>query len=245
MGALWQTDSSKNVVPTERVDEAPLPEKTRRSRVRHGWKAFFLLLLIILVALGLAAVREMRTSKFQSREASKFAATLTYELQPGPSDAIRYPGAGPFDMRLGYSSLGEFLPRLIKRDYVIAAQTRFSQALMDYSDKGLFVPYQEKIQAGLLITDCRAAPLYQYKYPQQLYASFDAIPPVVVNSCCSSKTVSCSTLTCPGPTLPWTGRDSAWPRGRKWPNGCTCLASRRAAVPWRPSSRSIGIRPMG
>lgn len=182
MGALWQTDSSKNVVPTERVDEAPLPEKTRRSRVRHGWKAFFLLLLIILVALGLAAVREMRTSKFQSREASKFAATLTYELQPGPSDAIRYPGAGPFDMRLGYSSLGEFLPRLIKRDYVIAAQTRFSQALMDYSDKGLFVPYQEKIQAGLLITDCRAAPLYQYKYPQQLYASFDAIPPVVVNS---------------------------------------------------------------
>ena len=182
MGALWQTDSSKNVVPTERVDEAPLPEKPRRSRVRHGWKAFFLLLLIILVALGLAAVREMRTSKFQSREASKFAATLTYELQPGPSDAIRYPGAGPFDMRLGYSSLGEFLPRLIKRDYVIAAQTRFSQALMDYSDKGLFVPYQEKIQAGLLITDCRAAPLYQYKYPQQLYASFDAIPPVVVNS---------------------------------------------------------------
>ena len=182
MGALWQTDSSKNVVPTERVDEAPLPEKTRRSRVRHGWKAFFLLLLIILVALGLAAVREMRTSKFQSREASKLAATLTYELKPGPSDAIRYPGAGPFDMRLGYSSLGEFLPRLIKRDYVIAAQTRFSQALMDYSDKGLFVPYQEKIQAGLLITDCRAAPLYQYKYPQQLYASFDAIPPVVVNS---------------------------------------------------------------
>lgn len=182
MGALWQTDSSKNVVPTERVDEAPVPEKPRRSRTRHGWKAFFLLLLIILIALGLAAVREMRTSKFQSREASKFAATLTYELQPGPSDAIRYPGAGPFDMRLGYSALGEFLPRLIKRDYVISAQTRFSQALMDYSDRGLFVPYQEKIQAGLLITDCRAAPLFQYKYPQQLYSSFDAIPPVVVNS---------------------------------------------------------------
>ncbi|MGL6247102.1 transglycosylase domain-containing protein [Pseudomonas sp.] len=182
MGALWQTDSSKTVVPTERVDEAPLPEKPPRSRVTHGWGAFWLLLVIILIVLGLAAAKEMRTSKFQSREVSKFAASLSYEMKPGPSDAIRYPGAGPFDLRLGYSSLGEFLPRLIKRDYVIASQTRFSQKLMDYTDNGFFVPYAEKIQAGLSITDCRAAPLYQYKYPQQLYSSFEAIPPVVVSS---------------------------------------------------------------
>ncbi len=180
MGALWQTDSSKTVVPTERVDEAPLPEKPRRSR--HGWGAFWLLLLIILIVLGLAAAKEMRTSKFQAREISKYAASLKYELQPGPSDAIRYPGAGPFDQRLGYSTLDEFLPRLLKRNYVVSAQIRFSPALMKYSDKGFFVPYAEKIQAGLSITDCRAAPLYQYKYPQQLYSSFAAIPPVVVSS---------------------------------------------------------------
>ena len=180
MGALWQTDSSKTVVPTERVDEAPLPEKSRRNR--HGWKAFWLLLLIIAVALGLAAAKEMRTSKFQSTEVSKFAASLSYELQPGPSDAIRYPGAGPFDLRLGYSAMDDFLPRLLKRNYIVAAQTRFSPELMSYSDRGFFVPYAEKSQAGLTITDCRAAPLYQFNYPQQLYASFDAIPPVVVNS---------------------------------------------------------------
>ncbi|WP_285432293.1 transglycosylase domain-containing protein [Pseudomonas sp. fls2-241-R2A-110] len=182
MGALWQTDTSKTVVPTERVDEAPIPEKPPRSRIKHGWGAFWLLLLIILLVLGLAAAKEMRTSSFQSREVSKFAASLSYDLQPGPSNAIRYPGAGPFDLRLGYSSLGEFLPRLIKRNYVVASQTRFSQKLMDYTDRGLFVPYAEKIQAGLSITDCRAEPLYQYKYPQQLYSSFEAIPPVVVNS---------------------------------------------------------------
>src|SRR5471032_593561 len=180
MGALWQSDSSKTEVPTERVDDAPPPEKPRRSK--HGWKAFWLLLLIILIVLGLAAAKEMRTSKFQAREVSKFAASLSYELQPGPSDAIRYPGAGPFDLRLGYSSMGDFLPRLIKRNYVIASQTRFSPALLKYSDHGLFVPYSEKIQAGLSITDCRAAPLYQFNYPQQLYSSFESIPPVVVNS---------------------------------------------------------------
>ena len=182
MGALWQTDSSKTVVPTERVDEAPIPEKPRRSRVKHGWKAFWLLILIIAIVVGLAASKEMRTSRFQSREISKFAQTLSYELKPGPSDAIHYPGAGPFDLRLGYSSLGEFLPRLLKRDFVVEAQTRFSPALMNYTDRGLFVPYSEKIQAGLSITDCRAAPLYQYHYPQQLYSSFASIPPVVVNS---------------------------------------------------------------
>ena len=72
MGALWQTDSSKNVVPTERVDEAPLPEKPPRSPSKHGWGAFWLLLLIILIVLGLAAAKEMRTSKFQARELSKY-----------------------------------------------------------------------------------------------------------------------------------------------------------------------------
>jgi len=181
MGALWQTDSSKAVVPTERVDDqAPVPEKPRRSR--HGWKAFWLLLLIIAIVVGLAAAKEMRTSRFQSRELSQYAASLTYKLEPGPSEAIRYPGNGPFDMRLGYSALDEFLPRLLKRNYVVTEQTRFSPALLSYTDKGLFVPYSEKIQAGLSITDCRAAPLYKYNYPQQLYSNFAAIPPVVVSS---------------------------------------------------------------
>nr|BFE94572.1 hypothetical protein GCM10020185_51080 [Pseudomonas brassicacearum subsp. brassicacearum] len=88
-----------------------------------------------MVVVGLAVAKEMRTSRFQAREISKYAASLSYAVQPGPSDAIVYPGAGPFDRRLGYSALGEFLPRLLKRDYVIQAQARFSPALMDYVEK--------------------------------------------------------------------------------------------------------------
>jgi membrane peptidoglycan carboxypeptidase len=140
------------------------------------------LLLMALVALGFAASKEMRTSKLQARELSKFAADLNYAMAPGPSDAIVYPGAGPFDKRLGYSALDDFIARLLKRGYVVEAQTRFSPALMNYSENGFFVPYTEKIQAGLSITDCRAAPLYQFKYPQQLYSNFAAIPPVIVRS---------------------------------------------------------------
>ncbi len=180
MGALWQTDSSKPQVPTDRADEAP-PAQKRRPR-RHAWRLFWLLLLLTLIALGFAAAREIRTSKLQAREFSRFAKDLSYSVQPGASDAVLYPGAGPFDKRLGYSAMGEFLPRLLKRGYLIESQARFSPALMDYSEQGFFVPYAEKIQAGLSITDCRAAPLYQFNYPQQLYSSFAAIPPLVVHS---------------------------------------------------------------
>lgn len=142
MGALWQTDSSKTVVPTESVDQAPVPEKPRRPR--HGWKAFWLLLLIIAIVVGMAAAKEMRTSRFQSSELSKYAASLTYKLEPGPSEAIHYPGNGPFDLRLGYSSLDEFLPRLLKRNYVITEQTRFSPPCSATPARGCSCPIRKR-----------------------------------------------------------------------------------------------------
>ncbi|NWA01469.1 transglycosylase domain-containing protein [Pseudomonas gingeri] len=180
MGAQWNSDSTKTVVPTNSSDEAPLPKKPRKRR--PWWRLFWLVVLIALVLLAVAASREMRTSKLQAREFSRFAGDLGYSLASGPSDSLLYPGEGPFDKRLGYSDLGTFLTRLAKRGYLIEAQARFSPALLDYSKAGFFVPYVEKIQAGLSITDCRGADLYQYNYPQQLYANFAAIPPLVVNS---------------------------------------------------------------
>jgi membrane peptidoglycan carboxypeptidase len=155
--------------------------KSPRHR-HHVWRAFWLLVLIALLILGFAVVSETRSSRLQAREFSRFAKDLSYTLEPGPSNAVLYPGDGPFDKRLGYSSLGEFLPRLLKRDYLITQQTHFSPDLLAYTKRGFFVPYQEKIQSGLTITDCRGAPLYQFTYPQQLYATFASIPPVVVNS---------------------------------------------------------------
>ncbi|KMT57575.1 transglycosylase domain-containing protein [Pseudomonas fildesensis] len=180
MGALWQTDSKQAAVPTDSVDQPPLPQKPRSRRL--WWRLVWLVLLIALVALGWAASQEMRTSRLQAKHLSPFAASLSYRVEPGASDAMVYPGDGPFDRRLGYSALDEFLPRLLKRNYLIQTQARFSPALMDYAGHGLFVPYTEKVQAGLTITDCRAAPLYTFTYPQQLYASFATIPPLVVQS---------------------------------------------------------------
>lgn len=177
MGALWQTGPVKAELDNDSPSPASLPAKKHPWR-RLGW----LILVMALIALGFAAHREIHTARWQAREFSQWAATLTYSVAPGASDAMVYPGAGPFDRRLGYSDLGEFLPRLLKRNYLIQSQARFSEALMDYSRHGLFIPYAEKIQAGLTLTDCRAAPLYQFNYPTQLYARFDDIPSLMVNS---------------------------------------------------------------
>ena len=152
------------------------------SHWRHVWRALAVLVLVALVILGFAISVESRSSKLQAREFSQFAHNLSYAVEPGPSDAIVYPGDGPFDKRLGYSSLGDFLPRLLKRDYRIIEQAHFSPELLSYAKRGFFVPYQEKSQSGLTIADCRGDPLYQYTYPQQLYPKFAAIPPVLVNS---------------------------------------------------------------
>ncbi|WP_085675209.1 MULTISPECIES: transglycosylase domain-containing protein [unclassified Pseudomonas] len=180
MGALWQSEPTRTEAPEAPPAKTPQPQSPRQRRL--WWRLIFLILLVALIAIGFAAYDEFRTSNLQSREFSKLATTLTYSLKAGPSDAIVYPGEGPFDKRLGYSGLGEFLPRLLKRDYLISEQVQFSPALMRYVDHGLFAPYIEKIQAGLSITDCRGETLYQYNYPQHLYPDFASIPPVMVNS---------------------------------------------------------------
>ncbi|SDU83534.1 transglycosylase domain-containing protein [Pseudomonas mucidolens] len=177
MGALWHTDSPHT--ESDSPSPVPLPKKTTPSR---AWRLCWLILLMVLIALGWAARRELQTAHWQARTFSQWAEQLTYTLGPGASDAIVYPGAGPFDQRLGYSALGEFLPRLLNRNYVIESQARFSDALMAYSRQGMFIPYVEKIQAGLSITDCRATPLYRFDYPPQLYTRFSDVPPLVVHS---------------------------------------------------------------
>lgn len=168
------------MISADRQDDPRAPKHPPRKR--YGWRVFWVVVALGGVTLGAAVAVESRSSRLQAREFSRFAANLSYSVQPGPSTDVVYPGDGPFDKRLGYSSLDDFLPRLLKRDYVITRQARFSPELMRYSQRGFFVPYQEKIQAGLSITDCRGAPLYEFRYPQQFYPAFADIPPVVVHS---------------------------------------------------------------
>lgn len=158
--------------------QPPTPPK-RRIWLRVLIWSFLLLLLVVLVLL---VMEEMRTSRLQSREFSRYAKTLTHEVQPGPSDAIRFPQDGPFDKRLGYVLLPMMQQRLIERGFEIRQQARFSPALMEYTGRGLFAPYVEKTLAGISIDDCRGDPFYRFRYPQRHYRDFGAIPPLVLQS---------------------------------------------------------------
>jgi len=175
MGALWQSD------PEQRDPRSSaLPIVDKRSR---RWR---LLLYVLMTALLLACVAlfmfELRSAHFQARELSRYAASLTYQVETGPSPSILYPSDGPFDKRQGYAYLPLMLERLLHRDFLITAQSRFSPELMAYSRRGLFPPFIEKSQSGLAISDCRGTPFYAFHYPQQGYADFASIPPLVVGS---------------------------------------------------------------
>jgi hypothetical protein len=195
-----------------------------------------LLILIIAIVVGLAASKEMRTSRFQSREISKFAQTLSYELKPGPSDAIHYPGAGPFDLRLGYSSLGEFLPRLLKRDFVIEAQTRFSPALMNYTDRACSCPIPRKSRRGYRL------PIAAPRRCTSTTIRNNSIPALPRSrrwwstACCLSRTAFCST-----PDNPWpTCRGLAALRHGGLVPGCQVAARTRPVRRWQYSGHAAG-----
>lgn len=157
---------------------SPAPHEVRAPR--YLYVGLGILLLLFGVSLATLLVAEARTSHFQAQELSRYAATLRYSLKPGRSSQIEFPQHGPFDQRLGYTQLPELQARLQTRGYAVAEQVRFSPALLDYTRRGFFPPYPEKTQAGLRLEECRGDTLYDFRYPRRQYASFDAIPPVVL-----------------------------------------------------------------
>ena len=164
-------------------EEIPLTHLPKPVRHKSRWHRLVRLALFILLVLVVTFVAyEMRTSRLQAQNISRYASTLTYRVGPGISTAIHYPGTGPFNKRLGYSSLPILLKRLQENDYTVEQQVQFSPALLDYSKRGFFTPYQEKTQAGLVINDCRAEPIYRHRYPLRNYPGFTAIPPLVLQT---------------------------------------------------------------
>ncbi|MGM9488757.1 transglycosylase domain-containing protein [Ideonella sp. YS5] len=140
--------------------------------------------LVILVVLSLAGLvaDEVHSSRQQADWLAARAGRLNFELLPGPSPAIRYAGNGPYDQRLGYHQLPDYLGRLKSQGFEISAQARMSPAMLSLRDEGLFAPYREKAQAGLEVHDCRNTPLYEARYPQRAYSGLAEVPPLLVKA---------------------------------------------------------------
>ena len=159
--------------------KASAASKRRMWRVRAG---FAVVLLAGAVVAGRWLAEEAETSEWQSRLLSDWSTKLRFEVEPGPSDAIRFPVQGPFDQRLGYVGLPEFIQRLTSQGYTIERQARFSPPLLEYTGHGLYPPYREKTHAGIDISDCRGEPMFNFRHPQRHYGNFAEIPALVVAS---------------------------------------------------------------
>ncbi|HET8533886.1 MAG TPA: transglycosylase domain-containing protein, partial [Methylomirabilota bacterium] len=141
-----------------------------------------LLLSVVALALLLLALVEMRTSALQALVLSQAARVLTYRVAPGPSPSVAFPRSGPYDVRLGYTRLPDFVDRLGAGGYRVEQQARLSTAMAYAAAWGLYPPYHEKSRAGLEVLDREGHPLYATRYPEQVYDRFDAVPPLLINT---------------------------------------------------------------
>jgi membrane peptidoglycan carboxypeptidase len=155
----------------------------RRATVRRRARYVLAgLLLAALLALAGLVADEVHSSRRQSQWLAARTSQLSFRVEPGPSDAIRFAGDGPYDQRLGYHQLPQLVQRLQPLGFEVTAQARMSPAMLALRDDGLFTPYHEKTQAGLGVQDCRGEPLFQARYPERSYAGFAAVPPLLVDS---------------------------------------------------------------
>jgi membrane peptidoglycan carboxypeptidase len=141
----------------------------------------FGILLVVAAVVGLIAY-ELLSSAFEAKYLARAAQKMTWQIRPGPSDRIRYPGQGPYDVRLGYSKLPHYLARLDKAGWQIDQQARISIQMARARDLGLFLPYHEKDQAGLSLLDSDGNPLYRALHPTRVYHHFEDIPRILVDS---------------------------------------------------------------
>ena len=136
----------------------------------------------IAALLGWGVALESRTEFVQAALLSRWAEAMTFAPQPGPSAAARFPAAGPYDQRLGYAGLPDFIARLGWRGYAVERQAAPSPALAWLVTHGGYPPYREKDQAGLALFDRTGAALHAARHPGAIYRDFADIPPLVANT---------------------------------------------------------------
>ena len=125
---------------------------------------------------------ELQASPLQSRLFTKLASGFHYSVEPGSNPDARFPDAGPYDERLGYSRLPAFIRSLEQQGFVVTHQARLSPELTRFVDNGGFAIFREKAQAGVLLKDRAGEVLYFSRYPERVFADFDAVPRLVVDT---------------------------------------------------------------
>ncbi len=156
---------------------SPAPVKVKSRRI------WLWLLIGIAVLLGaLIAAYELIASPFQAMVLAGYGKRLSFQMADGENPALRTPKNGPYDIRMGYVGLPDFVKRLKGQGFAVTQQARISEDMARIDDFGLYMPYAEKSVAGLTILDCRGDTLHDSKHPSHAYADFNSVPAVVANT---------------------------------------------------------------
>ena len=179
------------------------PEVPARRSVR--WLKLAVVIALCVGGLAFVAYHELRTSAMQSWLLSRYAARLSYEIEPGPSPRIAFPRGGPFDAQRGYPRLGDFSRRLASAGYTVVEQARQSAGMIRFVRWGVTPPYREPAAAGLVVRDFRGEPLYDARPRDVLFPDFEDIPPLIVNTLLFLENRELTSPTDPGsnPAIDW------------------------------------------
>ncbi len=156
--------------------------QTTKKKSRRFRPALLFFMVVIIGACLAGGHYETQTSNLQAKLFSWYAAKLHYRVANGPSDKIIFPTKGPYDNRLGYTQLPTLLNKLHQNGMVISRQARFNQSLRNYAEKGFYIPYNEKSQAGLQILDATQHSMYKMINPKRVYRDFFDIPYNVIQT---------------------------------------------------------------
>jgi membrane peptidoglycan carboxypeptidase len=151
----------------------------QRTRLRLG---AVLLLGLFLIALVWGIRVELKSSPMQWRLFTSLAERFSVSVESGANLDARFPDAGPYDERLGYAQIPDFLQALKAKGYRIDQQARLSPALESFIDLGGFPIYGEKSQAGLEILDHSNVEIYHARHPERVFPDYRTIPPIVVST---------------------------------------------------------------
>src|SRR5258705_9098903 len=164
---------------------SPAAKSAARTRPRRRIRLRWFALAFVLLLLGVAALlvdRELRTSELQARELSRIAREATFQVGDGPSASIRFPSGGPYDERLGYTQVPDFVARLSAAGFGVERPARHSDRLIGLEDWGINPVYPEKARAGLSIVGRDGRNVFSASYPGHSYGSFADVPTALVEA---------------------------------------------------------------
>lgn len=169
------------------------------------WLSFWLVLALLGLACAMLMAWEMRTSSLQARYFSRIAKQMTYALEPGDNPQLHFPTTGPYNERLGYTRIPDYVVGLKQDGFDVAWQMRTSERFNRFVEIGGFPIYRAKNYGGLMIFDRNGAVMHQTQFPTRVFSDFSAIPPLLVETLryIEDREVLGSAYTTHNPAIDW------------------------------------------